>query len=402
MNDKVYWIWLQRVLGIGRSIKADEIVSYFGTAEEIFKAGEYELRLSGVFTPKQIEKLKDKNTAYEESVVSRCSRSGWNIVTPDDGDYPSMLFKLSDFPLVLYTDGSLDCLKNKITIAMVGTRKPCRNSACIARALAASVTRSGALIVSGGALGIDSAAHMGVLDENGKTIAVLGCGLNISYPTANAAMRKEIVEKGGAVVTEFPPDIQPFSRNFPIRNRIISGLSYGTLVIEASEKSGSLITAGCALEQGRDVYAVPGDIMSSGFTGANKLIQDGAKPVFNAMDLLGEYAARYPEYIDETKIERNLKMKTYSDPPVNRAKTDDNPPKAEKGEAKFIKFPEPPLLSEDAKKIYRAFDRETMQADELIMKTGLNAGTFVCAMTELELFGLAELQAGKIYKLKLG
>ena len=399
-DTKIYWVWLQRVLGISCSVKSDEIVTYFGTAKNLYFAGEYEWKISGIFTPKQIEKLKSKELTAAEKIVRQCEENGWRIVTPDDGDYPSMLFKLPDFPLVLYVSGDLDCLKNKITIAIVGTRKPCRNSACIARALSASITRSGALVVSGGALGIDSAAHMGAMDEHGKTVAVLGCGFNCTYPVANIALRNDI-SKNGLLLTEYPPDTQAFAGNFPIRNRIISGLSYGTVVIEASERSGSLITANHALEQGRDVYAVPGDIMSSGFTGANKLIHDGAKPVFNAMDVLEEYALRYPEYLDIEKVEKTLTMKTYSDPP-STAKTDDNPQRKEKGEVKFIKTPEPPLLTENARKIYRAFESETMQADELILKTGLDAGSFSSAMTELELFDLVELQAGKLYKLKIG
>lgn len=400
MNDKIYWVWLQNTLGISTSIKSDEITAYFGSAKDVYFAGEYEWRISGVFTPKQIDKLGNKNLSKAESIISQCTDNGWKIVTPNDRNYPSMLFKLPNFPLVLYINGDLDCLKNKITIAMVGTRKPCRNSACIARALSASVTRSGGLIVSGGALGIDSAAHTGALDAKGKTVAVLGCGFNCTYPAANKALRNEI-SKNGVLITEYPPDVQGLAANFPIRNRIISGLCYGTVVIEASDRSGSLITANYALEQGRDVYAVPGDIMSSGFTGANRLIHDGARPVFNAMDILEEYALRFPEYMDIERIEKSLTMKTYSDPP-SRSKPDDNPPRQEKGEAKLIKFPEPPLLSDDAKKIYRAFESETMQADELILKTGLSAGAFSCAMTELELFDLVELQAGKIYKLKLG
>lgn len=400
MCEKVYWVWLQCALGISSSIRADEIVTYFGNAKDIYFAGEYEWRISGIFTPKQIERMKNKDLTTAEKIVCQCEDNGWRIVTPDDGDYPSMLFKLPNFPLVLYANGDLDCLKNKISIAIVGTRKPCRNSACIARALSASITRSGALVVSGGALGIDSAAHMGALDEKGKTVAVLGCGFNCKYPVANIALRNDI-SKSGLVLTEYPPDTQAFAGNFPIRNRIISGLSYGTVVIEAGEKSGSLITASHALNQGRDVYAIPGDIMSSGFTGANKLIHDGAKPVFNAMDVLEEYALRYPEYLDIEKVENTLKMKTYSDPP-STAKTDDNPQRKEKGEVKFVKFPEPPLLTEDARKIYRAFDRQIMQADELILKTGLDAGNFSAAMTELELFDLVELQSGKLYKLKLG
>ena len=400
MSEKIYWVWLQQTLGISQSVKADEIVSYFGTAKDIYSAGEYEWRLSGIFTPKQIERLRNKDLSYAQKIINQCGENGWKIVTPDDGEYPSMLFKLPDLPLVLYVSGNLDCLKNRITIAVVGTRNPCRNSACIARALSASITRSGGFVVSGGALGIDSASHTGALEAGGKTVAVLGCGLNSNYLSENKALRNEI-SKNGALVTEYPPDTPAYGRNFPYRNRIISGLSYGTVVIEASERSGSLITARYALEQGRDVYAVPGDIMSSGFTGANRLIHDGAKPVFNAMDVLEEHAMRYPELIDGNKIEQTLTMKTYSDPP-SKGKTDDNPPRSEKGEARVVKFPEPPLLSEDARKIYRAFDSEAMQADELILKTGLSAGDFSCAMTELELFDLVELQAGKLYKLKLG
>ncbi|MBR3835266.1 MAG: DNA-processing protein DprA [Clostridia bacterium] len=398
MNDKIYWIWLQQALGINVSIRTDEITGYFETAKSVYFAGEREWRISGVFTPRQLTKLENRDLKKAQNILDICAKNNWQVVTPDDGNYPSMLFKLPNFPLVLYVRGDLDCLKNKITVAVVGTRKPTRNSATIARALTASITRSGGLVVSGGALGIDSAAHCGALDANGKTVAVLGCGLNCNYPVANDALRNDI-SKNGAVITEYPPDTQALPGNFPIRNRIISGLSYGTLVIEAGEKSGSLITANYALEQGRDVYAVPGDIVSAGFTGANRLIRDGAKPVFNAMDVLEDYAVRYPELIDFEKIETKLTLKNYSDPP-STAKVDDNPPRGQKGEVSFIRQAEPPLLSENARKLYRAFTRAEMQADELILNTGLGVSEFTCAMTELELFDIVELQAGKNYKLK--
>lgn len=309
-----------------------------------------------------------------------------------------MLFKLPNLPLVLYVDGDLDCLKNRITIAVVGSRKTTRNSACIARALSASMARSGAVIVSGGALGIDSAAHFGALDEKAPTVAVLGCGFNCKYLSENQAMRNDIA-KNGAVITEYPPDADALSYHFPFRNRLISGLSYGTVVIEAGAKSGSLITARLALEQGRDVFAVPGDITSTLHVGANQLIRDGAKPVFNAMDILEEYAMRFPEMMDIEKVENELKMKTYSDPPTV-VPLDDNPKRKEKGEVKFIKFPEPPLLSDDAKKIYRAFETPTMQAEEIIIKTGLNTVDFMSAMTELEILDLVVPGAGKVYTIK--
>lgn len=397
MNDKVYWIWLQSALGIKSRLKTDEIVSYFGSAKSLYFAGEYEWKISGILTPAMITKLKNVELSSAERIYEQCMRSGWQVVTPDDGDYPSMLFKLPDFPLVLYANGSLDCLKSKITIAMVGTRNPSRNSTCIARALAASIARTGAVIVSGGALGIDSASHLGALDEGMKTVAVLGCGFNSNYLESNKALRNEI-SKNGVLITEYPPDTPAYDRNFPVRNRIISGLSYGTVVIEASGRSGSLITANYALEQGRDVFAVPGDITASGFQGTNNLIHDGAKPVFSAMDVLEEYAMKYPEKMDINKIEPRLTLKTYSDPPTVKP-IGDNPKKQEKGDAKFVKFPEPPLLSDDAKKVYRAFDSIQMQADEIILKTGLDAGSFSSAITELEMFDLIELRAGKTYKL---
>ncbi len=399
MNDKVYWIWLQQVLGISPSIRSDEIEVYFETGKAVYFAGENEWRLSGVFTPRQLDKLiENRDLSKAQKIYEACVKNGWHIVTPDDKDYPQMLFRLPNFPLVIYVNGSLDCLKNKITVAVVGTREPTKNSVAVARALCASLTRSGAVIVSGGALGIDSAAHWGALDENASTVAVLGCGLDCNYPVVNEAMRYEIAKKG-ALVTEYPPGTRAMPSNFPIRNRLIAGLSYGTLVIEAGEKSGSLITAKYALDYGRDVFAVPGDIVASGFSGANKLIRDGAKPVFTAMDVLEDYAMRYPELIDIEKIENSLTLKAYSDPP-SRVKVDGNPTKEKKGEVKAIKQAEPPLLSENARKLYRSFEAAEMQAEELILKTGLDVSEFAAAMTELELFDLVEIRAGKNYKLK--
>lgn len=391
MNDKIYWIWLQQSIGINPTVRTDEIVSYFGSAKALYFAGEMEWRISGIFTSKQISKLCNQDLSKAENILNICAKNNWQVVTPDDGNYPSMLFKLPNFPLVLYVNGDLDCLKNKITVALVGTREPTVNSTRAARSLAASLTRSGAVVVSGGALGIDSASHQGALDANGSTVAVLGCGLDCTYPVANKALRKQITENG-AVLTEYPPGTMAMPRNFPIRNRIISGLSYGTVVIEAGERSGSLITANYALEQGRDVFAVPGDILFSGFTGANKLIRDGAKPVFNALDILEEYAIRYPELVELDKIETTL---SFREQPSRTASE-----KEEKSTDKVVKQPEPSGLSEDALKIYRAFDCAEMQKEELIIKTGLGVSAFACAMTELELFGLVELLAGKNYKLK--
>lgn len=392
MNDKIYWIWLQQTLGISPSIKTDEILSYFGSAKALYFAGENEWRLSGVFSPKQISKLLNQDLSKAQNILDICAKNNWQTVTPNDGEYPSLLFKLPNFPMVLYCSGDLDCLKNKISIAVVGTREPTVNSSSAARALSASLTRSGAIIVSGGALGIDAMSHQGALEAGGKTVAVLGCGLDCSYPVANVALRRQI-EKNGVLLTEYPPGTQAVARNFPIRNRIISGISHGTVVIEAGERSGSLITANYALEQGRDVFAVPGDIIYSCFTGTNKLIRDGAKPVFNAYDVLCGYLVTYPELLDASKIETELNV---SDAPPAAAQQ--QKPKVEKEKAVRKTIPEG--LSENARKVYSAFETCEMQMEDLIIKTGLGVSAFACAMTELELFDLVELRAGKNYKLK--
>ena len=387
MKDKLYWVWAQNALGISSSVKSDEIISYFGNAESLYFAGEYEWRISGIFTPGQINKLKTTTLDEAKKIVSDCQRYRIKIITPDDANYPSMLFKLPNLPLVLYVRGNLDCLKNKISIAVVGAREASDIGARIARALSASLSRSGAVIVSGAAKGIDSAAHNGALDAGANTVAVLGCGFGTDYLPENEPLRREIAGHG-ALVTEYPPLTPAFGRNFPFRNRIISGLSYGTIVIEANEKSGSLRTVGHAIEQGRDIFAVPGDITSSMNMGTNKLLRDGAKPVFNAMDVLEEYAERFPDLLDINKIETVLTMQT----PSAKPKT------AEKKKA-FVKPTVSQNISDKAKLICDAFTTDTMQAEELILKTKLSTSDFLTAMTELELLGIIEPLAGKNYRI---
>ena len=387
MKDKLYWVWAQNALGISSSVKSDEIISYFGNAESLYFAGEYEWRISGIFTPGQINKLKTTTLDEAKKIVSDCQRYRIKIITPDDANYPSMLFKLPNLPLVLYVRGNLDCLKNKISIAVVGAREASDIGARIARALSASLSRSGALIVSGAAKGIDSAAHNGALDAGANTVAVLGCGFGTDYLPENEPLRREIAGHG-ALVTEYPPLTPALGRNFPFRNRIISGLSYGTIVIEANEKSGSLRTVGHAIEQGRDIFAVPGDITSSMNMGTNKLLRDGAKPVFNAMDVLEEYAERFPDLLDINKIETVLTMQTPS------AK-----PKTAEKKKPFVKPTVSQNISDKAKLICDAFTTDTMQAEELILKTKLSTSDFLTAMTELELLGIIEPLAGKNYRI---
>ena len=288
-------------------------------------------------------------------------------------------------------------MKNKITVAIVGARKASDIGVRIARSLSASLSRSGAVVVSGAANGIDSAAHTGALNVGAKTVAVLGCGFGADYLPENEPLRREIAHHG-ALVTEYPPRTPAFGRNFPFRNRIISGLSYGTVVIEANERSGSLRTVDHAIEQGRDIFAVPGDITSSMNMGTNKLLRDGAKPVFNAMDVLEEYAARYPDMLDIDKIEKILTVNREDSKLLSKKKTE--PQKGESEKAVFVKTAAPKGISENARLIFDAFTEETMQAEELILGTKLGTTDFLSAMTELEILGYIEPLAGKNYKIK--
>lgn len=386
MNDKLYWVWAQDALGISSSVKSDEIISYFGKAEALYFAGEYEWRISGIFTRGQINKLKSTGLDNAERIIAECEKYKIKIVTPDDRDYPYMLFKLPNLPLVLYVRGNLDCLKNKISIAIVGAREASDIGLRIARSLSASLSRSGAVVISGAAKGIDSAAHTGALNVGAKTVAVLGCGFGANYLPENEPLRREIAGHG-ALITEYPPHTPALGRNFPFRNRIISGLSYGTVVIEANERSGSLRTVNHAIEQGRDIFAVPGDITSSMNMGTNRLLREGAKPVFNAMDVLEEYAERFPDLLDIDRIETTLKTE------AQRSKS--APKKAQTFEKPIVSQ----KISDKARLVCDAFNKEIMQADELILSTGLSAVEFMSAMTELELLGVIEPLAGKNYKI---
>lgn len=391
-----HWIRYQLALGAGCR-KTGEMISYFGSAKKLFEYGEYEWKLSGIFTPSQISKLKSSSVESAYKVIEDCNKVGCGIVTPEDKLYPRMLKGLDDLPAVLYYRGDLRFLIHKIAIAVVGTREANENSLSVAKSLSSSLCRSGAIVISGGALGVDSAAHTGALEAGGKTLAVLGNGFGSNYLYVNEELRNNIAANG-AVVTEYPPYTPAISRNFPIRNRIISGLSHGTVVIEAGVKSGSLITANIALEQGRDVFAVPGDVMSEKFRGVHKLINDGAKPVFSAMDILEGYAAKYPAVLDFEKIETELTMSRNVEKINTKAPSEEIP--KEKPQETIEKAIDLSMLSEDAKNVYAVFGNEPIHIDDIIRKTGLNVSKVFSSVTELELADLIGSDAGKLYHKK--
>ena len=404
-----YWVWLSLALGAGA--KVDEILSAYPDPSKLFEEETADRIISGVFTRRQIEKLEALKLSDAETAIAVCKKNGWSVVTPEDSDYPAGLRKLPDMPIVLYVDGSLDCLKGKVIIGVVGTRKPCHESTVIARRISGDLAKAGAVVVSGGALGIDSSAHEGAIEAGGKTVCVMGCGLGVNYLMSNEAMRRSIRENG-AVISEFPPLSQASRMTFPIRNRIISGLCDATIVIEAGVKSGSLITANCAIEQGRDVFAPPGDVFNSSYAGANRLIRDGARPLLSIYDLITEYSVRYPDKIKPDDMAKALEYlsgkreltqeqakeepKTVERPHESVKKFEPEPKPEEFRVKKLVSIPVG--LSEKAKKIYESMGEEPLFADEIAAKTGFAPWEVVSSMTELELEDLVCLCAGKRYK----
>lgn len=372
MTDKKYWIWLSTALGA--AARVDEILSAFPNPQSLFEADRKTRIYSGVFTKQQLDRLEKASIKNAEVAVGTCFRNHWSIVTPDDAVYPSLLRELHNMPLVLYVDGDISVLHGKIAIGVVGTREPCRDSRMIAHKLSGEMAKAGAVIISGGALGIDSCAHEGAISAGGKTICVLGCGLGANYLMSNEPLRREI-SRNGAVISEYPPLSSPTRASFPERNRIISGISCGVLVVEAGEKSGSLITARCANNQGRDVFAIPGNILSTAYMGANKLIKDGAKAVTCVNDILEVYEPVYPDRLKIPEAEELVPK----------------PAQTRKSSAS---------LSGDKQKIYGLFTDEPVHPDELCAMSGLSVQAVITALMELEMDGFIEQTEGKNYILR--
>lgn len=281
--EKLYWIWLSTMNGIGYK-KTLSIIDYFGSPKSLWEATENDIFKSGLFTDKEqiIINCKENRQRAEEILVI-LKNNNIDAITFDQNEYPVYLKNIYNPPAVLYVRG--DLFPQSKHIGVVGARTASGYGESAAYSLSKDMGAKGIVVVSGMARGIDACAHKGCLDGGGKTIAVLGCGIDVVYPRENLNLYERICQNG-AIVSEYPPGTQPLPINFPARNRIISGLSIGVLVVEASIKSGSLITAAFALEQGREVMAIPGNINSTKSSGTNRLIREGASAVTCLNDIL--------------------------------------------------------------------------------------------------------------------
>jgi DNA processing protein len=280
-----YWVGFSLVPGIGR-IRISQLIDRFGSLADAWKASEPELRHAMLDSRSINALLLSRSRLSLEAEMEKLARHKVEAIPCDDPRYPSRLKEIHDYPPVLYVRGTLPP-EGHPCVAIVGTRRPTIYGRQVAEEMAADLARNDTTIVSGLARGVDSIAHQSALEHGGKTIAVLASGLDIVYPAENLKLAQRIMASG-ALVSEYPLGVRPRAENFPLRNRIMSGLSLGVLVVEAGERSGALITAFQALEQNREVFAIPGSILSSTSKGTNRLIQEGAKLVCRCTDILEE------------------------------------------------------------------------------------------------------------------
>lgn len=377
-NTTKYWIWLTLAIGFNNP-KQKRIYNTYESIAEFYNGGIDEWRLLGIFSDKEIHRLSKTTITEALSVIDKCNKLGYSIVCIDEKEYPEKLRNIYAPPCALYVWGKLPDFDNRLSIAMVGTRNATQYGVMASHVLSSSLSKLGAIIVSGGALGIDSASHTGALQAQGTTVCVLGCGIDHEYLMTNASMRKNISQTG-AVISEYPPATKSLPHHFPVRNRIISGLSDGVIVVEADEKSGSLITVNHALEQGREVFAVMGNINSRYSTGTNKMIKDGATPVTSYIDVIEafpNYEISTDDVVDITKNIRNS-SEMNSEPVKHKTGLD---------------------LSDTVLKIYHCITNEPVHIDQIVMKTGLPVSKVLQSLTELELLSLISCRQGRLYKL---
>lgn len=374
-----YLIWLQSALGAG-NIRAVRALKAFGNAENIYKASLSERKAAGIFSPKDLKRLSETKIDYAKSVITDCLKYGIDIVPLGDKKYPYCLTVIDNPPLVLYVKGEMLDFDNTPAICIVGPRKVSDYGKKAAYSLAYRLSKSGMTVVSGGAVGSDYYAHLGALKSGGKTALVMGCGIESGYLPQNERLRRHAAEHG-CIISEHPPKAGLTKFSFPIRNRIMAALSLGTVVVEAGKKSGALITANHALEQGRDVFVIPGSPTAEQYVGSNTLLRDGAKPLLDVSDILNEYIPRFPDKID---IE-----KAYERPQKAVKKTE---------EKQIHKKILNETLSKEAKIVYNHLDKHKFYPDE-IGGTDLGTSEILSALTELELEGLIRALPGGRYEL---
>lgn len=406
MSVLKYWLWLSTLHGIGPRT-AKKLIDYFGSPKDIYFGREKHYAAADITEKSELNALGNKNLDRASRIWRDCDELDIRLLTIQDAEYPQRLFNIYDPPTVLYIKGRLPVIDEEVVIAMVGTRGATPYGLRVTERLAYEVTKGGGLIVSGLADGIDTVAILGALRAGGKPLAVLGTGIDVYYPPKNRLLQDDVAQTG-ALISEYPPGTLPARTNFPARNRIMSGISVGVTIIEAPTKSGALITAARAMEQGRDVFVVPGNIDSPACEGSNRLLKENcALAVTSGRDILREYDAAYPQKV----IANTADLKTVSDGgqlknpentaaavPLSQESTEkvvDN-----EGGLEYIDLKaQLKNLSEDELSVVSVMSSREMHVDDIIDLSLGEPSRVLSALTALELKGYAVSGRGRRYSL---
>ena len=391
----LYWLWYSLLPGISPAKKLD-ILAHFRDPEEIYLTEDFSCVED--MTKDELHALGDKDMTKARQVLRDCAQAHISILAYSDTGYPRRLRNIDDPPLVLYYKGILPDFETRPVIGVVGTRKASAYGLTHARKLSQQITACGGLVVSGGAAGVDTLALQGALEAGGQTVAVLGCGADVVYPKSNRYLFEKI-EQSGCLISEYLPGTEPFAWQFPRRNRIISGISNGILVVEAPEKSGALITANEALRQGRDVFAVPCNIDVPTGQGSNALLRDGAVAVFSGWDILKEYAPQYPDMVEKREPvlahapgnqEVELLPKVAQPVLVPDKKDIDNP------KATPYSVLEENSLTPEEKQVLSCLSEEPCPLDQVIAGLDLPASQVLRILTKLSIKGIVKNHPGRL------
>ncbi len=413
----IHWIWLSTRTNVSDRVKAG-LLQHFRDAEDIYYAEAEAYLVAEGLTEEGLAALQDKNLTQAQQILDACDEKNIRILTFRDAAYPNRLRNIVDPPVVLYYKGHLPEFDDLPLIAVVGTRKATPYGLTAAKRMGYQIASCGGTVVSGMAYGIDGMAMQGALSAGGKVIGVLGCGVDVVYPISNRSLFAD-TERHGCLISEFAPGTEPFRWNFPKRNRIISGLSCGVLVIEAPEGSGALITARQAAEQGRDVFAVPGNIDMPTCAGSNALLRDGAIMASSGWDVVSEYQAQFPDKI-QNRCKPGLQL-AYPDEVEKAAAEAEKPmPKVAQKPKLFGSWKDKkkkeidnstsshyidaeekrPALTADEQTVLSLAQQGKTLVDDIIADAGLPAGAVLAALTMLEVKGVLTRLPGKRVKLK--
>ena len=394
MSSLKYWIWLSSHSGVG-PVTALRLLNHFGSPENVFNAGESEYRNVEGVRSADFARLAVKNVDEASKILGACAETRCRALTFQDAEYPERLRNIYDPPLVLYVRGMLPPIDEAPVVSVVGTRDCTPYGIASAETIGYELSRNGFVVATGLARGVDSAAARGALRGGGRVIGVIGSGPDIVYPPENKSLFDDVASSG-AIISEYPPGVPAVKTHFPARNRILSGIALGVAVIEAPKKSGALITASRALEQGRDVFTLPGNVDAKSCEGSNALLREGAIPILSADDIISEYAELFP---DKKEIDNSTGVE-YIDSDKFTAATENT------DSDKTITAPEHvdydkiiSALAGDERTVAETICNGTMHIDDIIVKSGLSAQQVLTALTMLEIKGSATQSSGKHYSL---